>query len=135
MDESIPTCIASYKNTELRTTREAGFRPKETLETPSNTWVSGIASLMRRIDSMVSAAFLRSSAIPVEMGRASVSKKISLAGIPSSSVACLYARAAISNFLSAVRAMPSSSIVPITIPAPYCLARLTTLQKRSSPSS
>ena len=89
MDESIPTCIASYKKTELRTTREAGFRPKETLETPSNTWVSGIASLMRRIDSIVAEAFLRSSAIPVEIGRARVSKKISLAGIPNCSVACL----------------------------------------------
>ena len=81
MAASIPACIASCKKTEFKTIRAAGLKPKEIFDTPNITWTSGIAALMRRIDSIVSAAFRRSSAIPVEIGSANVSKKISLGGI------------------------------------------------------
>jgi hypothetical protein len=37
---------------------------------------------MRRIDSMVALPFSRSSSIPVEIGRAKVSKNISVGAIP-----------------------------------------------------
>ena len=39
--ESSPACTHSARNTELSTARAAGFRPKETLETPSVVCTSG----------------------------------------------------------------------------------------------
>jgi hypothetical protein len=78
----------------------------------------GNSFFIRRMPSMVSSAFRRSSSMPVEIGRASGSKKMSPAGSSSSPVACSKARLAILNFPSAVRAIPSSSMVPITTLAP-----------------
>ena len=80
---------------------------------------------MRRVASTVALPFSRSSSIPVETGKARGSKNISWAGIPYL-IAALYARLAMANFLSAVRPIPSSSIVPTTIPAPYFLANSNT---------
>ena len=57
--------------------------------------------------------------MPVEIGSASGSKKISCASMPNS-VACRYARRAIFNLSTAVRAMPSSSAIAI----PFAVATL-----------
>ena len=41
MAESSPASTASWRKTELSTTRAAGLRPKEMLETPSVVWTRG----------------------------------------------------------------------------------------------
>ena len=52
--ESRPASTHSWRKTELSTTREAGLRPKETLETPSVVCTSGWRRLSSRMASIVS---------------------------------------------------------------------------------
>ena len=49
----------------MRAARAAGFRPKETLETPSEVSTPGSSRLMRRMPSIVSTAEVENSASPV----------------------------------------------------------------------
>jgi hypothetical protein len=104
-------------------------------DTPRIVNAPGSSALICLIASIVSSALRRSSSIPVEIGRASASKKMSDAGRPNSFVACSYARVAIFTLPSRVRAMPSSSIVPMTTLAPYVFASSITFTKRGTPSS
>ena len=132
---SRPASTASCRNTEFSTTRAAGLSPNEMFETPRIVKQPGSSCLMRRTPAIVSSALRRSSSMPVEIGSASESKKMSSAGMPHFCVACSKARFAISNLPSAVRAIPCSSIVPMTTLAPYFFASSSTLAKRGSPSS
>ena len=74
MAESSPAWAHSWRNTELRTWRAAGLRPKEMFDSPSVVWTPGRCSLMSRMPSMVEAPSPRLSSMPVPSVRASGSK-------------------------------------------------------------
>ena len=74
MAESRPASTHSWRNTEFRTWRAAGFRPNDTLDSPSTVKQPGISALMRRIASMVAMASRRRSSSPVDSGNVSASK-------------------------------------------------------------
>ena len=88
------------------------------LLTPSTVFTSGNSSWMRFTAFSVSMPAERYSSCPVEMGRVSVSKSRSTGRMPYFCVARSKMRCAIATFLSAVSAMPSSSMVSAITPAP-----------------
>ena len=69
MAESSPASTHSCRNTELSTWRAAGFRPKETLESPRMVETPGSSALIGRMPSMVSMPSCRLSSMPVESGQ------------------------------------------------------------------
>ena len=61
MPDVRPASAASCRNTELSTLRAAGFRPNDTLLTPSVVWIPGYFAEICRIASIVSIASRRVS--------------------------------------------------------------------------
>ena len=53
---SRPACTQWCRNTELSTARAPGETPKETFETPSEVFTSGICALIARMPAIVSTA-------------------------------------------------------------------------------
>ena len=138
MAESKPAATHSCRKTELRTTRAAGFRPKETLETPNVVCTSGNSLFKVRIASMVSIPSRRVSSWPVAIGKVRQSMRMSPVFICQFEFRSFIRRRATRIFHSAVRACPSSSIVSATTAAPCSLTRGIILAKRDvgpSPSS
>ncbi len=116
-----PASRSSCRNTLLSTTRAIGLSPKLTLLRPTVVWHSGMAFAIARTPSIVSSPERRSLSMPVEIGSTSGSNIRSAGSSPCTFVARSYARLAIDSLRSAVRAIDaslSSSIDPITSPAP-----------------
>ena len=130
--ESSPAWTHSCRNTEFSTCRAAGFRPKDTLETPSVVWMPGYFVVTCRIASMVSSASRRVSSWPVAMGKVRQSTMMSPTERPQLPVRSAISRSATRTFHSAVRAWPSSSMVSATTAVPCSLTRGSTLAKRES---
>lgn len=99
-----PACVASWRNTELSTERAAGFRPNDTLETPSVVWMPGYFATRRRMASIVSIASRRVSSCPVAMGKVRQSTMMSSTRMPHSPTSASTRREAIRSLSSAVRA-------------------------------
>ena len=117
MAESSPAFIHSSKNIEFKFILASGDKPKLIFDIPRIIWQFLILFLILFIAIIVSLAFNLSSSIPVEIGKAKGSKNISWSEILLLLVLFM-ALSAILNFFSEVLAIPSSSIVPITNPAP-----------------
>jgi hypothetical protein len=100
------------------TRRAYAFSPNEMLLTPRMVFTSGSSCLMRRTAASVSIPAVRYSSWPVEMGRVRASNTRSTGRIPYLVVASSKMRLAIATFLSAVSAMPCSSMVSAMTPAP-----------------
>ena len=71
---SRPASTQWWRKTELSTARGRGLTPKETLETPSEVFTSGISAFSRRIPSIVSTAEGFHSSSPVVRVKVSRSK-------------------------------------------------------------
>ena len=132
--ESSPASTHSCRNTEFSTTRAAGFRPKETLETPRVVWIPGCRAVSCRIASMVSIASRRVSSWPVAIGKVRQSTMMSSTRSPQP-VSAAISRSATRSFHSVLRAWPSSSMVSATTAAP-CSATsgITFANRESGPS-
>ncbi|MPM85290.1 hypothetical protein SDC9_132368 [bioreactor metagenome] len=132
MAESSPASTASCRKTELSTTRAAGARPKDTLETPRVVFTSGWSRLISRMALIVSSASRRVSSCPVPIGKVRVSTRMSPGRRPQVPVRSSISRLATRTFHSAVRAWPSSSMVRATTAAPCSLTIGITLASRES---
>ena len=134
MHASIPALMQRSRNTVLSTLRAAGFKPNETFDSPRIVRTPGKACLMRRMAAIVSLAASRSAPSPLQ----TVNVSASISRSPRRSPRCSQnsiRRRAISTLRSAVIAMPTSSIVSATSPAPNCLASATSFSAFSSPDS
>ena len=133
-----PASRSSCRKTLLSTCRGKGLRPKLTLLRPTTVWHSGSSLAIRRVPSIVARAFLRSSSMPVLIGRTSGSNIRSQSRKPCFVTAKSRMRFAIEILRSSVRAIAfsgSSSMHPITTAAPYFFARRQMSANFSSPSS
>ncbi len=115
---SSPASVQWCRKTELRAARAGGETPKETLETPSEVFTSGISALIRLIPSIVSTAEGRHSSSPVVSVKVSASKISASGSRPCSSQQSSRIRLATSTLRSAVFAIPSSSMVRAITAAP-----------------
>ena len=122
----------SDKNTEFRTTRAAGFNPKEIFEIPRVVCTSGNSLFKELIASIVAKPSRRVSSCPVAIGKVKQSIMISDTSISQFFVKSVMSRLATFNFHSAVRAWPSSSIVKATTAAPWSLTKGIIRAKRES---
>ncbi|MNY03229.1 hypothetical protein D3C86_1358390 [compost metagenome] len=118
MARSSPACTQWCRKTELSTPRAWGARPKLTLLTPSTVSTPGMASLMRRMPSMVAAAESLNSSSPVARVKVRSSKMRASFGRPYSPQTMAWMRWATSSLRAAVLAMPTSSMVSATTAAP-----------------
>ncbi|MCY1230974.1 hypothetical protein D9M72_434090 [compost metagenome] len=106
-----PAWTASCRNTEFSTTRAAGFRPKETLETPRVVLMPGYLVVIWRMASMVSMPSRRVSSWPVATGKVRASTMMSSTRMPHSPTRASTRREAMATLPSVVRAWPCSSMV------------------------
>ncbi len=79
---SSPAPTHSARNTELSTTRAAGFRPKEILDSPRMVRTSGWRRLISRMASMVAAPSPRDSSCPVPRVKVNASMRMADSLIP-----------------------------------------------------
>ena len=132
---SSPASTQWWRKTELRTERAGSEMPKETLETPSDVFTPGSASLIARMPSIVSIADGRHSSSPVVSVNVRSSKISSSGSSPCSPQTMSWIRRATSTLRSRVLAMPCSSIVSAISAAPCSSAIGTTLSSLSRPAS
>ena len=98
--------------------RAAGFRPKDTLDTPRVVCTAGYRRLSSAIASIVSTASRRVSSWPVATGKVRQSTTMSSRRIPQRPVRVSTSRVATATLWAAVRAWPVSSIVRAMTAAP-----------------
>ncbi len=132
---SSPAWTQWCRNTELSTARALDPTPKETLETPSEVFTSGICSLIALIPAIVSTADGRHSSSPVVSVNVRQSKINSCGSRPCSSQQRSRMRLAISTLRAAVFAIPTSSIVSAISAAPWASATGTTRSSLARPAS
>ena len=136
--ESSPIFTASARKTEFKTMRAAGFKPKETFDTPRVVWTSGYFFFNSEIALRVSIPSRLVSSWPVAIGKVRQSIKMSLVSMPQFLVKSSINREATETFHSWVRAWPVSSIVNATTAAPCSLTKgiiFANLEVGPSPSS
>ncbi len=134
MHASRPAFTHRLRNTVLSTLRAGGFRPNEMFESPRIVRTPGNFSLICRMASMVSLAASRSVPSPLHTVNVSVSISRSPRRMPRDTQKSIR-RPAISTLRSAVIAMPTSSMVSATSPAPKRRASSTSFSAFSSPDS
>ncbi len=91
--------------------RAAGFRPNDTLETPSVVLMPGYFAVIWRMASMVSMPSRRVSSWPVAIGKVRASTMMSSTRMPHSPTRASTRREAMATLPSVVRAWPCSSMV------------------------